>query len=77
MNTEDVPTRTASVVAVVPQLHEAIWGRFFLLASVEALGESAVILEGKRIKNFLGAIEKYKKLYDQAAMDVLDDTNRR
>jgi len=48
-----------------------IWARFLALAAVEIFGEKETILEGKKVKNFLGSVERYKKLFDTAVEEVL------
>jgi len=51
---------------------QRIWARFLALAAVEIFGEKETILEGKKVKNFLGSVEKYKKFFDQAVEDILE-----
>lgn len=61
----------ATLITVARINASVFWKRFMVLCSIEDFGEQAVLTEGKRTKNFLGAAEKYESIYKRAVEDVL------
>ncbi len=49
---------------------ERLWDQFMLRVNVNAFGERAVIGEGKKSVNLLGSVEKHKRLFMEAWVEL-------
>lgn len=48
-----------------------IWDRFIHNLTIHTFGEREVLMEGKKVRNFLGSAEAHRKLFMEAANEIL------
>ena len=48
-----------------------IWDRFLHNLGVHSFSEKEMIMEGKKIKNFLGSAELHKRIFMESAQQIL------
>lgn len=49
-----------------------IWALFIEKCALNSFGEREIIMEGKKMRNFLGSVEAHKLIFDEAVSEILE-----
>lgn len=56
---------------------EELWEAFIQKMTHAAFSEKEIITEGKKVVNFFGSIESHKKMFFEAAKELLEETHEK